>query len=220
MSKKLTISHRKNISIALKGYVKTLAHRANISKAKKGVPNPEASRVLTGRKLSLAHCKAISEGHKGSVIPLVTRIKMSLAKRGKVKLFPRLHSKFKTGVFFSAKNQAYLYYRSSYELVAFKKLEVNDCVARYESEAVQIKYEFEGRQRTYIPDIKVYYTDGSWDLAEVKPKDLVNTLMNQAKFAAADDFCSQRGAFFNVWSESYLGLLVQNKEVENVIRTA
>lgn len=96
---------------------------------------------------------------------------------------------YKTGQFLSAKNQTSYPYRSAYEYAYFKKLEADDRVLQYVVEPFQIPYiDEENHKRTYKPDIIVLYNDGSLEVVEIKPKEMLVNVRVQRKAAAAKSF--------------------------------
>lgn len=99
------------------------------------------------------------------------------AKSGSVKYF--------NGKFYSKKNKTTFTYRSSYELKFFLDLESNVNVDSYVSECLNVPYvDSTGTRRTYIPDLLVLYKDGSMEVLEIKPKEMVKDLDVQRKAAA------------------------------------
>ena len=96
---------------------------------------------------------------------------------------------YKTGQFLSAKNQTSYPYRSAYEYAYFKKLEANDRVVQYVVEPFQIPYiDEDNRKRTYRPDIIILFNDGSLEVVEIKPKEMLVNIRVQRKAAAAKSF--------------------------------
>lgn len=78
-----------------------------------------------------------------------------------------------------------VHYRSSYELAFFQQLDAEPEVSTYEVETLQIPYKFEGKKRTYIPDVLIHYVDGTQEIVEIKPEALLDTPENDAKLEAA-----------------------------------
>ena len=107
----------------------------------------------------------------------------------------------KHGKFFSKKNNRELHYRSSYELRALQKLEVNIEVISFDVEAMRIPYIWRGKERIYLPDIWVLYRNKTQQIIEVKAAWNINDDRVQAKLKAAELFCSLRGIAFIVWTE-------------------
>ena len=75
--------------------------------------------------------------------------------------------------------------KSSYETAYVHKLDANCLVESFEYENIIIKYEYNGLNRTYIPDFSVKFIDGHVETHEVKPKQLLKDERNKAKFEAA-----------------------------------
>jgi len=102
------------------------------------------------------------------------------------------------GYFFSTKNNDNIPYRSSYELAYLKQLESDPLVTRYEYEPVRIAYQFEGRNRTTIPDFLVHYTDDRSEFHEVKPEWVLNDLQTICKLEAMHQYATKHGMIFKV----------------------
>lgn len=114
---------------------------------------------------------------------------------------------YKTGYFFSNKNQTKLYYRSSYELLAYQLLEQISNVKSYETEPFKIPYkDRNGINRHYVPDILITYFDGSKELIEIKPERRLQEEDNLFKAEIARQYCKDNGITFNIWTEKYLEL--------------
>ena len=113
-------------------------------------------------------------------------------------------SRYKNGVFWSKKNNKEFIFRSAYEFGYFHILEADDNVVSYIVEPFRIPYRFNGRARSYVPDIMVLYEDGSIKIIEVKPLALVPNRMVQAKAAAARRFIHKhiQGATFKFVTET------------------
>ena len=113
---------------------------------------------------------------------------------------PPAHNKH--GHYYSAKNDKEMFYRSSYELVAYKILEQLSKVLKYENEPLRIPYiSAEGITKNYVPDILVTYKDGSIELIEVKPECFVNDEITQLKADAAIKYCKENDMEFSFWTE-------------------
>lgn len=119
---------------------------------------------------------------------------------GKIKVY----NYYKDGYFYSQKSQKELYYRSSYELQAYKILEQLSKVIKYESEPFYIPYKFQERNHHYIPDILVTYNDSSQELIEVMREDLLDEKQRIAKINAAQDYANKNNMKFSIWTEKRL----------------
>jgi len=108
---------------------------------------------------------------------------------------------FKSGEFFSKKNNKNLFFRSGMEMEFYKILEKKNDVARYTPECLEIEYNFQGRTHRYIPDILVEYTNGKRQLWEIKPKSQTKLPKNLAKWEAANSYCQKRNIEFIVLTE-------------------
>ncbi len=133
--------------------------------------------------------KAIYEARKKQAIKRVReeRREKDYAKKSFSQNRTR-RGRHKSGTFLSRKCNSEFIYRSSYELAFFHMLEASDVVERYVVEGLRVPYLFDGSKRTYIPDVLVLYKDGSMRVYEIKPKQLVNTPIVQAKARACISF--------------------------------
>lgn len=97
-----------------------------------------------------------------------------------------------SGKYKSKKSNGEITYRSSYELKHFMDLEDNVKVKTYYSEVLEIPYiDSSGKKRKYIPDLIVVYEDGSIEIHEIKPKEMLKDLDVQRKAQACRDFASK-----------------------------
>lgn len=100
-----------------------------------------------------------------------------------------------------------VYFRSSYEKLAFTILDQLSVVESYEVEPLLIEYEHPcGRVRGYYPDILVEYRGGRKELVEIKPERFLKDPVNKRKASAARKWCRQNNIKFSVWTEEALGL--------------
>jgi hypothetical protein len=110
-------------------------------------------------------------------------------------------TKVDAGLFRSPKNQHILRHRSRLEKRWYLALEYDDSVRAFFAEPFRIPYKFNGRTRTYVPDLLVEYADKRLVLVEIKPDALLDEPENRAKFDAAREWCRGRGIQFQVWGE-------------------
>lgn len=173
--------HIENQAATMRGKPKTKAHAAAVSKALTGIPCSEKRKKEIG---DFFRGKSLSENHK---------MKIGL---GNSRAIQEGRSKVGTngihGFYDSAKNKKQIHYRSHLELHWYQLLESMAKVVAYEAEPVIIPYEFEGKIRHYTPDILITYSDGSLELAEVKPESRWNEPLNVAKWNAAKEWCLER----------------------------
>lgn len=91
-------------------------------------------------------------------------------------------TKYITGEFQSVKCNAYIPYRSSYELAYLEQLEADDTVVSYQYEPISLKYtDMYNKERTYIPDFIVLYNNGAVVISEIKPEAMLKDYNVQAK---------------------------------------
>ncbi|MER7766786.1 TnsA endonuclease N-terminal domain-containing protein [Kitasatospora sp. NPDC096140] len=84
-------------------------------------------------------------------------------------------------------------YESESELHLIQLLSFAPQIAYYQEQPLAIGYEFDGRPRTYFPDLLVATTDGRCILVEVKPLFEMATAVNVAKYRALAQLCRERG---------------------------
>ena len=115
---------------------------------------------------------------------------------------------FITGWFNSKKNNKDYYYRSSYELKAYEKLEKDENVISFIGSPLRIPYIFENGKHNYIPDILVTYIDERKELVEIKPISILKQKHKklEAKLKALLAYCSQNTYIPIIWTETDLGI--------------
>lgn len=89
-------------------------------------------------------------------------------------------------------------YESGMERDFIELLERCDAVAFYQEQPVVVPYEYRGADRVYFPDLLVVLCDGRTLVVEVKPMHHMALSVNRAKFAAAREYCFERGWGFLV----------------------
>lgn len=98
-------------------------------------------------------------------------------------------SKYKSGIFYSAKMQKGILFKSAYEYQFYKSLELNPEVDAYVAEPFCVTYiSSKGEKKNYVPDVIALYKDGVMDLFEVKPISMLANADVQAKANAARIF--------------------------------
>ncbi|WP_329491375.1 hypothetical protein OG618_33535 [Kitasatospora sp. NBC_01246] len=84
-------------------------------------------------------------------------------------------------------------YESETEWRVVQLLSFAPQIAYYQEQPLAIGYDFDGRRRTYYPDLLVATTDGRCVLIEVKPVYEMATAVNVAKYRAVEALCRARG---------------------------
>lgn len=105
----------------------------------------------------------------------------------------------------SLKTGDHHYAESSYELLRMKQLDADLAVLMWDRCRIRVRYFFEGHRRTYVPDFQVTYSDGGLAVEEIKPRALVATAKNRAKFKAARKHFRGSGSSFQILTEAELG---------------
>lgn len=136
-------------------------------------------------------------------------------------------SKYAKGIFYLKNPSKYIgstqpTFRSSWENHFFRQLDEHPAVLQWASEAIKIPYRhpITGKIHNYIPDILMMYVDAAYkkhvEVIEIKPNsqtslqeaksqhDKIHAVINEAKWAAAREFCRQQGMVFRVVSEKDL----------------
>lgn len=120
----------------------------------------------------------------------------------------RWHGKHKSGWYVSKKNNSKLFYRSSYELLAFEILEQQTNVKHYETCKFSIDYQqSDGSLHKYIPDLLVTYAGGEKQIIEVKAEWQLADEIVKAKADAA----SKRFDYL-IWTEKHLKKEARHRE--------
>lgn len=108
------------------------------------------------------------------------------------------HSNHLSGWYISCKSSQREYHRSSYELARMLELDDDDSVVSWTvHHGISITYQFNGKQRHYLPDFLVYYSNKTTTLEEVKGY-VSDTALHAAKCAAAIDYATFHGYTFIV----------------------
>lgn len=90
--------------------------------------------------------------------------------------------------------------RSSWEKNSMQKIDEDEKIVSAIFEPFVLSYQYD-RQRHYIPDLLIIYTDGTKKLVEIKPSYFLDAEINKCKFAAAQKYCEEKGIVFEVWTE-------------------
>lgn len=200
------------LSIKITEAMQDPAIRKKISDSKKGKPSyirtEEHNRKMSEIKKVKNVWLAGTEEQKNILSNKMSKnmAKRTLSSNGEATQFGTFFKNCKRGYYFSSKNQKEIYYSSSYELKSYQILEQLSKVKSYDRCHYYLEYKFEDRIKNYIPDLLVVYTDGTKEIIEIKPQNLINNSKNQAKFKAAEDYCKSNNTIFSIWTEQELGL--------------
>mgnify|MGYP001586068709 CR=1 FL=1 len=190
----------------LKGLTKETDERVkNISNNMKG----KFGKCWLGRKQTEEHKRKRLNKLLGRPLSIDRKNKISntICKKYMNDTMHKNNSNFKHGYFYSSKNDKQLWYRSSYELLAYQLLESMVTVIKYKVEPFCIKYQYKNQNHRYIIDIYVEYINGEKQIIEIKPKYKLKFDQEQLKFEAANRFAYENGYTFIVWSEKELGIV-------------
>jgi len=113
-------------------------------------------------------------------------------------------------------------YRSSWELAFMRMCDNHPNITKWASENVKIPYRnpTTGHYSNYVPDFMVQYTDKDGkqhvELIEIKPRNQttmesarsqgqkIQTIINAAKWTAAQEWCKRKGIRFKVINEDQI----------------
>lgn len=107
--------------------------------------------------------------------------------------------KYIQGDFYSEKNKENFPYKSSYELAFLHQVEKNPLVIQYIYEPFELYYiDSTGKRRIYIPDFMVLFTDGSMEIAEIKPRIMLQDFDVQAKGRSCREYLLENYKDINI----------------------
>ena len=189
----LSVDHHRNLTLANQ-QSRTPAVRKKISQS------------LTGRKHTPEACANMSAAQKGRIFTEAHRQAMCDAWKRRLSSpdGPRLGRLYSRGIsswFHSVRLGRRIWCRSTYERAVVEQLDTSPIIQSFQSEPYAVPYEFEGRARSYIPDLEVEFVGGEKQLIEIKPKVLKQEPQNLVKFRAADRYAREHGMRFVVWDE-------------------
>jgi len=145
------------------------------------------------------------EKRAGWIMSAEARQKISIAVTNRSA--ENVYSRGKSGHYTSTK-AGKVFYRSSYELKAFRLLDDNDDVLSYNVEPFIIVYKDRfGDTRRYRPDILVYWQDGYTALVEVKAAWRLDIPKVLEKLTAGVMHAKSKGWGFEIWTGFTLGVI-------------
>jgi len=226
---------------ATKGTKRTPEQRKRISEAHKGLPGHNKGLKFTDeqrKRCSDSHIgikktlealenqrkAAINHpnyGMKNKKHSNETRKRISKASRKAWKsgIFKdtNLCKRFKSGHFYSKKNNQKIHFRSGIEEKFYKILEQNENIIAYEAEPFTIDYLYNNENYDYHPDVLILFCNNTKELVEVKPEDyldpknmfgkteqqMINDQLKMAlKHSAGLKFANEQGMKFEVVTPS------------------
>lgn len=176
-----------------KGITLSAEHCRKLSISHRGKPSANKGRKFTPEQLH-----RLSESHKGlkyGPCSPAKRERLSIATTNAIKRSGHHYpGSGKGGSFKSPKNGRTFSYRSQLELGWYQMLEMMSKVVKYRVECVTIPYDFKGHTHRYIPDIRVWYDDGTQELLECKPEGdyFRKPERTKRKFHAARRWCRMK----------------------------
>ena len=104
-------------------------------------------------------------------------------------------TRYHTGTYSSPKCSTPINYRSGWECTVCKHLDLDPAVVRYTYETIEIHYtsnKTTRRIRKYFADFRVWYSDGTVKMIEVKRENKLTNPRVQRKAEAARDWCGKQ----------------------------
>lgn len=151
--------------------------------------------------------------HPARALPKNTQLRVAVwhdfkvGKDGKGEKKTTRKPNFRQGTFTSKKCGRDFEYKSGMECEFFECLEADLDVTSYSYEGIKIPYFHKGDWHNYIPDLRVNFADSSTEIWEIKPANQTHYEQNKAKWASANNYCSNFGWEFVVLTEVGLGKL-------------
>lgn len=119
------------------------------------------------------------------------------------------------GLMPSIKNQISAAWESSWELKFYQLLELAPSVRQYVVQATREHIWVDGEQTEYIPDVKVYFTNGTCAFFEVKPVTKCRTTRVAKRLVAIQQRFTETSRNFKVITDEWLA---QEPRASNVVR--
>lgn len=105
---------------------------------------------------------------------------------------------YRTGTLHLSKAGYPVQYESGLERKVLLFLENNDYVTEINTQCISIKYEYNGKERTYFPDIVIKTIENEICIIEVKTFYQMALHQNVLKFRAMHNFCKENGMGYTV----------------------
>lgn len=107
----------------------------------------------------------------------------------------------------SVKSGKWVMADSRFELSRMMQLDSDPSISSWDRAKDTISYidPVMNKNRTYNPDFRINYHDGSVVIEEIKPSSMVNTPENMAKFSAANAFYAKSSVTYLVVTENEIG---------------
>lgn len=197
---KWRLSYFSNGINCMRQWLKSSDGIASLTKTITTITTPEFRKAASERaKTSIAVSEMITKSRLPEQRAAMSALMAELISKGRI----RPHSNHSHGYHQSPK-AGEVYYRSSYELIYFKRLDADNNVLAYEVEPFALEYDYNNTTLMYTPDVLIYY-DARIVLVEIKAKYWLASDENQAKIKAASEYCSKYEIEFITITEDDLG---------------
>lgn len=185
------------------------ARKTRLENHRKSLQRPEVRRKISergkGRNPSKATRRKLSVSNTGHSVSESTRKAVSRSNARRLMAGDIYGvSRGVTGRFVSEKSGRSFYYRSHLELKWFKRIEAHPRIHKFEVETLVIPYLVNGNSRLYVPDVRVWFVDGTSKVLEIKPRSQWRDSRNVAKWASAKVWCRKRGMVFQVVADDFV----------------
>ena len=107
----------------------------------------------------------------------------------------------------SKKNNSYISFQSSFELVFILNCELDKNITSYGNCKFCIHYDHKGKIRRYFPDFFTKDASGNTNIVEIKPDYFLNEEKNLCKFKALREYCLDNGMEYDILTETSLKAL-------------
>ena len=210
----------------LRGYGNTCSKScgsrvSDLNPIKNKILRDKFTKSRLGSRNSDHHNKLLSECRKGRKMDdsIKTRLSNVMLKKYEDpnEILKRIKSdkpsRIKRGWIKVNKCKEDIYYGSSWEKYLIELCDRSDKVKSIYRCSV-IKYEYEGKNKRYLPDLLVELTNGNYILFEVKPSKNINDPIVQAKAKAAISWCNSLGNYeYRFFSEIEMKMAKKGKYV-------
>lgn len=146
------------------------------------------SKLLTGRKITWVDKIKKSHWSKSkNADEILDKILLNTKQK-----------QYKRGYYISKKTKVKEFYHSSYEYTRMKELDDDSSVKSWtKKHKIKIPYQFEGLEKTYIPDFLIEYSTGEFVLEEVKGY-VIDKRKYDLKCSVANVFCKNNNMSYRV----------------------
>lgn len=122
------------------------------------------------------------------------------------------------GWYHSRKIDKDIFYRSSYELLMFRILDLLENVIWYDTECLRIEYKLEELLHIVVPDVLAEFSDNKMAIIETKSQYMLSDSLTQTKISAIRKYADENGLLFLLITETEMEILGWNDIQEELIK--